>query len=91
MNQEMMALYRERGVNPASGCMPILLTLPVFLAFYALLTDRDRTARRAVLRLDSRSVAARSLLRDAGARGRLAGADAVDDAAGRRRSRRSRR
>ena len=38
MNQEMMALYRERGVNPASGCVPILLTLPIFLAFYALLT-----------------------------------------------------
>ena len=33
-----MALYRERGVNPASGCVPILLTLPVFFAFYALLT-----------------------------------------------------
>jgi YidC/Oxa1 family membrane protein insertase len=38
MNQELMALYRERGVNPASGCIPILLTLPIFLAFYALLT-----------------------------------------------------
>ena len=38
MNTELMALYRERGVNPASGCIPILLTLPVFLAFYALLT-----------------------------------------------------
>ena len=38
MNQELMALYKERGVNPASGCVPILLTLPVFLAFYALLT-----------------------------------------------------
>jgi YidC/Oxa1 family membrane protein insertase len=38
MNQELMALYRERGVNPASGCIPILLTLPVFLAFYSLLT-----------------------------------------------------
>jgi YidC/Oxa1 family membrane protein insertase len=38
MNQEMMALYRERGVSPASGCIPIVLTLPVFLAFYALLT-----------------------------------------------------
>ena len=29
MNQELMALYRERGVNPASGCVPMLLTLPV--------------------------------------------------------------
>jgi YidC/Oxa1 family membrane protein insertase len=38
MNTEMMALYRERGVSPASGCIPIVLTLPVFLAFYALLT-----------------------------------------------------
>jgi YidC/Oxa1 family membrane protein insertase len=38
MNQELMALYRENGVNPASGCIPILLTLPVFLAFYALLS-----------------------------------------------------
>jgi YidC/Oxa1 family membrane protein insertase len=38
MNQELMALYRENGVNPAAGCIPILLTLPVFLAFYALLT-----------------------------------------------------
>ena len=38
MNQELMALYRERGVNPASGCVPMLLTLPVFLAFYSLLT-----------------------------------------------------
>jgi YidC/Oxa1 family membrane protein insertase len=38
MNQELMTLYRERGVNPASGCVPILLTLPVFLAFYSLLT-----------------------------------------------------
>ena len=28
----------ENGVNPASGCIPILLTLPVFLAFYSLLT-----------------------------------------------------
>src|ERR1044072_6611050 len=38
MNQERMALYRERGVRPASGCIPIVLTLPVFRGFYALLT-----------------------------------------------------
>lgn len=38
MNQELMALYRERGVNPASGCIPMLLTFPVLLAFYSLLT-----------------------------------------------------
>ncbi len=38
MNQELMALYRERGVNPASGCVPMLLTFPVFLAMWALLS-----------------------------------------------------
>jgi YidC/Oxa1 family membrane protein insertase len=38
MNVEMMNLYRERGVNPASGCVPMLLTFPVLFAFYALLT-----------------------------------------------------
>jgi len=37
MNTEVMNLYREKGVNPASGCIPILMTLPVLLAFYALL------------------------------------------------------
>jgi YidC/Oxa1 family membrane protein insertase len=37
MNQELMTLYRERGVNPAAGCLPMLLPLPVFFAFYSLL------------------------------------------------------
>jgi YidC/Oxa1 family membrane protein insertase len=39
MNTELMNLYRERGVNPASGCIPMLLTLPVMLAFYGLLSE----------------------------------------------------
>jgi len=38
MNTEMMALYKERGVNPAGGCIPILLTFPLIFAFYALLS-----------------------------------------------------
>jgi YidC/Oxa1 family membrane protein insertase len=37
MNSEMMALYKQRGVNPASGCLPMLLTMPILLAFYSLL------------------------------------------------------
>lgn len=37
MNAELMNLYRERGVNPASGCVPMLLTFPVLLAFYSML------------------------------------------------------
>jgi len=38
MNAELMNLYREKGVNPASGCVPMLLTMPVLFAFYALLS-----------------------------------------------------
>jgi YidC/Oxa1 family membrane protein insertase len=39
MNTEMMELYRAKGVNPASGCIPMLLTMPVLLAFYNLLSE----------------------------------------------------
>lgn len=39
MNKEVMALYKAYGVNPASGCVPILIQLPVFFGLYqALLT-----------------------------------------------------
>lgn len=38
MNVEVMNLYRERGVNPASGCVPMLLTMPVLFAFYSMLS-----------------------------------------------------
>jgi YidC/Oxa1 family membrane protein insertase len=37
MNTEVMELYRTHGVNPASGCLPMLLTLPFLFAFYAML------------------------------------------------------
>jgi YidC/Oxa1 family membrane protein insertase len=37
MNQEMMALYQAEGYNPMSGCLPMLLQMPVFFAFYAIL------------------------------------------------------
>jgi YidC/Oxa1 family membrane protein insertase len=39
MNTEVMNLYREKGVNPASGCVPMLLMMPVLFAFYSLLTQ----------------------------------------------------
>ena len=38
MNQEVMALYRDRGVNPVSGCLPLLATMPILFAFYRLLS-----------------------------------------------------
>jgi YidC/Oxa1 family membrane protein insertase len=38
MNQELMELYKQRGVNPAGGCIPMLLPWPLLVAFYSLLT-----------------------------------------------------
>ena len=37
MQQQMMELYRREKVNPISGCLPILLTIPVFFALYKVL------------------------------------------------------
>lgn len=37
MNEEMMALYKEHGVNPLGGCLPLLLQMPVFIALFNVL------------------------------------------------------
>ena len=37
LNQEMMALYKKEGANPMSGCLPILIQIPVFFALYKVL------------------------------------------------------
>jgi len=36
-NAEIMALYKQNGVNPAGGCLPMILQLPFLFAFYAVL------------------------------------------------------
>ena len=38
MNTETMALYKREKVNPAAGCLPILIQFPVFLALYKVLS-----------------------------------------------------
>ncbi len=37
-NEEIMALYKKHGVNPAGGCLPLLLQFPFLFAFYAVLS-----------------------------------------------------
>ena len=37
LQQEMMELYKEEGVNPLSGCLPILIQIPVFFSLYKVL------------------------------------------------------
>ena len=39
LNQEMMKLYRDAGVNPLGGCLPLLLQMPIFIALYTIFSS----------------------------------------------------
>lgn len=41
LSQEMMQLYRTYNINPMSGCLPILVQLPVFIALYNALLNSE--------------------------------------------------
>ena len=38
LNEEMMKLYQEHGVNPFGGCLPLLMQMPVFIALYRVIS-----------------------------------------------------
>ena len=39
LNREMMELYRRNKVNPMGGCLPMVLQIPIFIAFYQVLNE----------------------------------------------------
>jgi YidC/Oxa1 family membrane protein insertase len=39
LNTEMMKLYKDHGANPISGCLPLLLQLPVFFALFSVIRE----------------------------------------------------
>jgi YidC/Oxa1 family membrane protein insertase len=39
LNTELMKLYKEHGTNPVSGCMPMLLQLPIFFALFRVMNE----------------------------------------------------
>lgn len=39
LNEEMGRLYKEEGVNPLGGCLPVILQLPIFFALYSLVNN----------------------------------------------------
>jgi YidC/Oxa1 family membrane protein insertase len=41
MNQEISGLYKEHKVNPASGCLPLLVQMPFLWAFYQMLSQAN--------------------------------------------------
>src|SRR5688572_27839604 len=43
--QEQMRLYRESGVNPVAGCLPLVLQMPIWFALYSSLINLGSTER----------------------------------------------
>ena len=41
--QEMMALFKDRGVNPAAGCLPIFIQMPILIGFYHAISRMNNT------------------------------------------------
>ena len=57
LNEEMMAFYKEHNINPMSGCLPLLLQMPVFFLLYRTLWELNN---RAPFGLDLGRAASRS-------------------------------
>ncbi len=55
MNEEMMALYQSEGINPAGGCLPMLIQIPVFLVLYSVVRGITRRTSQLGLELGSRA------------------------------------
>ena len=45
LNEEMMKLYKEHGINPAGGCLPMLIQLPVFIVLYGVIRGLTNTVK----------------------------------------------
>ncbi len=45
LNEEMMKLYKEHGINPAGGCLPMLIQLPVFVVLYGVIRGLTSTVK----------------------------------------------
>jgi YidC/Oxa1 family membrane protein insertase len=39
MNQEVMKLYKEYGINPVGGCLPMMIQIPIFFGLYKMLSQ----------------------------------------------------
>lgn len=49
LQQETMRLYKEHGVNPAAGCIPALLQLPLFIGLYTVFQNIVKSDPKAVI------------------------------------------
>jgi YidC/Oxa1 family membrane protein insertase len=42
LNKQLMALYSEKGVNPAAGCLPLIVQMPIWFALFRVLGDTEQ-------------------------------------------------
>ena len=52
LQQEQMALFKENGVNPLSGCLPLLIQMPVLIAFYQAISRTSEISNHTFLWFD---------------------------------------
>jgi YidC/Oxa1 family membrane protein insertase len=45
LNEEMMKLYKEHGVNPAGGCLPMVIQFPIFIILYDVIRGLTNTVK----------------------------------------------
>ena len=57
LNEEMMKFYKENKVNPLSGCLPLILQLPLFIVLYRLIHDLTTTVITGAVIIGSITVA----------------------------------
>lgn len=48
MSRETMALYKKHGTSPVSGCLPLLVQMPIFFALFSVLNDVTRHAEAGI-------------------------------------------
>jgi YidC/Oxa1 family membrane protein insertase len=49
LNEEMMKMYKERGVNPLAGCLPLLFQMPFFFALYQVIYRKQLSGEPNIL------------------------------------------
>jgi YidC/Oxa1 family membrane protein insertase len=67
LGKAMMELYQREKINPLAGCLPILIQMPVFFAFYWVLLESVEMRQAPFIGLDPGSLGEGSVLRAAGA------------------------
>ncbi len=48
MSRETMGLYKKHGTSPVSGCLPLLVQMPIFFSLYSVLSDVSRHAQAGI-------------------------------------------